>query len=317
VNKSSLGKFLYALRPAKNIERKMFCEVFARLSRIAPLSTYRYIGFGSNECCDFRLFHERLGIKDMLNIEKRIDAKARVEFNRPYSCIRMEWGLSHDILPTLDWPRRAIVWLDYDLPLDPSILRDIALVAGTAKSGSVLLVTVEVEPGDPSGGNAVNKRLDGLKARVGKDKVPSTVEARDLFKWGMANVCREIVHNEILETLDARCAPFPPDDSIRYDQLFNFRYADGRRMLTVGGIFLDGKDQKKMSSKRHFKDLGFVRFDAKAYVIETPVLTLREMHYLDRHLPHSATSPKWLPEEERKRYRKVYRYYPNFTEVEA
>ncbi|MFH1744434.1 MAG: O-methyltransferase, partial [bacterium] len=64
MNESSLGKFHYALRPAKNIERKMFCEAFARLSRIAPLPTYRYIGFGSNEFCDFRLFHERLGIKD-------------------------------------------------------------------------------------------------------------------------------------------------------------------------------------------------------------------------------------------------------------
>jgi hypothetical protein len=40
----SFERFRYALRAAKNIERKMMCEVFARLSRIETVST-EYPGF--------------------------------------------------------------------------------------------------------------------------------------------------------------------------------------------------------------------------------------------------------------------------------
>jgi hypothetical protein len=230
----------------------------------------------------------------------------------------MEWGSSYDILPTLDWPRRAIVWLDYDKPLDAGKLGDIALVTANAKSGSVLLVTVDAEPGESSQTDAVNKRLEDLKNLVGENKVPTSIEAKHLSKWGLAKACREIIHNEILQTLDARCAPFSSDARIEYDQIFNFHYADGRhKMLTVGGVFLDGKDRGKVSVRKHFEDLNFIRFDDTAYQIETPVLTLREMHYLDKRLPRSVTSPKWLPDDHYKRYREIYRYYPNFTEVEA
>jgi len=314
---SSLGKFHYALRPAKNIERKMFCEAFARLSPIAPLTTYRYIGFGSNEFCDFRLFHDRLGIKEMLSIEGRTDANTRVKFNRPYSCIKMEWGMSHDVLPILKWSSRSIIWLDYDTPLNDKKLADIALVTGVIKSGSILIVSVPVEPGESSEPDAVNKRLSDLKNRVGINKVPSSIEAGHLSKWGLAKACREIVHNEILQKLNSRCAPLSPKDKFKYEQLFNFHYADGTKMLTVGGIFLDVKDQKKLSVKKHFTDLEFCRFDENIYTIETPVLTLREMHYMDERLPRCANSPKWLPTKDCAKYKKVYRYYPNYTEVEA
>jgi len=317
VKNSSLGKFHYALRPAKNMERKMFCEAFARLSRLAPLTKYRYIGFGSTEFCDFRIFHERLGIVDMVSIEGREDQRKRVEFNCPHSCIDIKWGLSHLVLPSLDWPRRAIVWLDYDSALDAEKLNDIELVAGIALSGSVLVVTVPVEPGDSTAADAVNKRLSDLKQRVGAAKVPSSVQARDLSKWGMAQACREIINNQILETLINRGAPQSSSSRLQYKQLFNFHYADGTRMLTVGGVFLDGKDLVKLPVQEHFEDLEFVRFDKAYYDIESPILTWREMRLLDQKLPGTAVSPDWLPENEREKYRKVYRYYPNFTEVEA
>lgn len=318
MKKSSLGKFHYALRPAKNMERKMLCEAFARLSRIASPTSYRYIGFGSIDFCDFTLFHERLGIKHMVSIERLADSQERVEFNLPYSCIKMEWGESHEVLPTLEWGKRTIIWLDYDGNLDTNKLGDIALVAGEVKSGSVLLVTVPVNPGDTDDIN-LDKRLDGLRKRVGTEKVPPSVEAKCLSKWGMAEACREIVHNEILQTLSNRNAPVRTDFRISYYQLFNFHYADGIRMLTVGGIFLNEKDKAKLSVE-NFKDLDFIKRGKESHLIEVPILTWREMRYLDKGLPGSAPKvpePKWLPAEDRKKYGKVYRYFPNFSEVEA
>jgi len=60
---SSFEKFNYALRPCKNMQRKTLCEDLARLSRIAGLATYRYVGFGAIGFHDFCLFHQRLGLE--------------------------------------------------------------------------------------------------------------------------------------------------------------------------------------------------------------------------------------------------------------
>ena len=45
----------YVLRPAKNIERKMFCEAFRRLAEFGRVDSYRYVGFGSTFFSDFSL----------------------------------------------------------------------------------------------------------------------------------------------------------------------------------------------------------------------------------------------------------------------
>ncbi len=102
----SFERFNYALRPAKNIERKMLCETFSRLVRIAPLREYQYVGFGSIGFHDFSLFHQRLGIHDMISIEAREKLRKRFAFNKPYSCIRMRWGFSYDVLPLMSWTKR-------------------------------------------------------------------------------------------------------------------------------------------------------------------------------------------------------------------
>jgi hypothetical protein len=318
--KPTFERFSYALRPAKNIERKMLCEAFARLARIAPLPSYRYIGFGALGFHDFVLFHQRLGIEDMTSIECELTSQDRITFNRPYSCIRMKWGLSHDVLPTLQWKNRTILWLDYDSHLNARKLNDIALAATSLKSGSVLVVTLPADPGPvEADADMGEKRLSDLRARVGKDKVPSDIEGGGLAQWGTAKAYRRIVTNEVLGALSARNGALTTSSRTAYRQLFNFHYADGVKMVTVGGLLLNPTDARALTA-RHFKDLEFIRTDDDPYVIETPLLTRREIHYLDERLPRSAPDvnhPGWIPELERRKYARVYRYFPSFSEVEA
>jgi hypothetical protein len=320
VNTPSFEKFNYSLRPAKNIERKMLCETLSRLSRIAPLPSYRYIGFGSIGFVDFSLFHQRLGVKEMVSIEANELAKRRVEFNRPYSCIHIEWGYSHKVLPTIKWTKRSVIWLDYDMPINANVLSDVATVASCVRSGSVLVMTLDVKPGEvDTNKNTAEERLKDLKLRVGKDLVPASVRGSDLGGWGTAKVTRNIIDNYIKKTLSDRNAPRDAESRIKYEQLFNFHYADGARMLTVGGIFLNPSDQAKISVD-DFEDLEFIKTTEEPYLIEAPILTLREIRYLDERLPRIAPEmphPAWLPEKERKRYGKVYRYFPAFSEVET
>ena len=94
-------KINYSVRPAKNVERKMMRDFFLRLSHFGRIEDYRYIGFGSKYFSDFIIFHRHLNISEMISIEADTNNRARYEFNKPYSNIRMEWGHSSEVLPKL------------------------------------------------------------------------------------------------------------------------------------------------------------------------------------------------------------------------
>ncbi len=319
MKKSTFERFNYALRPAKNMERKMFCEALARLSRIAGLASYRYVGFGAIGFHDFCLFHQRLGIKDMISIEGNLNAQDRIARNKPYSCIKMKWGMSHDVLPTLTWSKRTILWLDYESPLSDRQLNDIALAANSLRSGSALIVTIPADPGQiDTNVDMAQKRLDNLKSRVGKNRLPADVTGAALAKWGMATVSRQILVNQIEQTLYDRNAVLDDSRKLRFNQLFHFHYADGTKMMTMGGLIVNESDERKLGPK-HFKDLSFYMPGLDSYLIECPLLTWKEIKLLDERLPRSAPDvvrPTWIPEAERRKYGKLYRYFPSFSEVE-
>jgi len=319
MKESSFEKFNYALRPAKNIERKMLCEAFGRLSRIGPLSSYRYIGFGAVGFYDFCLFHQRLGINDMVSIEGYVAAQERITHNIPYSCIQMKWGMSHEVLPQLEWTKRAILWLDYERPIDAQKLGDVSIAAANLSSGSVVVVTVPADPGEVEANEDVaEKRLLDLRSRVGRAHIPAGLTGKHLAKWGTAEASQQIIVNQIRKTLSDRNAPLVESERLEFLQLFNFHYADGTRMLSVGGLLLNPQDASSLS-QTHFQDLDFYRPEKDAYLIESPLLTWREIKALDEMLPCSETNiPElaWIPESERKKYRRVYRYFPAFSEVE-
>ncbi len=319
MNRPTFERFDYALRPAKNVERKMICDALARLSVIERLNKYRYIGFGAIGFYDFALFHQRLGIADMISIEKETDAQRRIEYNRPHSCIKMQWGESHSILPILDWNRRrSIVWLDYDKHIATAYLNDVAFVTAVSRSGGVLIATFNADTGD-SGPDAPKRRLEKLTSSIGKTALRPGLQPTDLSGWGYAKVCRDIFSDTIQKTLNDRNAPLASDEKLKFLQLFNFNYRDGSRMMTVGGIFLNPLDTKVLTLK-HFHDLPFLRNNEHPFEIETPVLTIRELRYLDSLLPRfgiSGKNPSWIPQDDRRKYKRIYRYFPTFSEVEV
>ena len=59
----------YNIRPCKNIERKMMCEMISCLATVDELSEYRYIGMGAKYFVDFIQMHKKFGIKEMYSLE--------------------------------------------------------------------------------------------------------------------------------------------------------------------------------------------------------------------------------------------------------
>lgn len=319
----SWEKFDYALRPAKSIERRMLADTFAHLSAIQPISDYSYIGFGSVSFLDFSLFHRRLGTTKMISIEKHEDSSSvqRFGFNKPIAGIDIRWGHSNSVLPKLDWKRRrAIVWLDYDTALDGAVFEDIQTVCSRIRSGSVFLLTVDARQLKLNRDLADidEKRFDWLKQRVGGHRIPEGVTGGDLVEWKLATVYRQMIHDEIMEVLANRNAGKQARWQVEYQQLFNFHYADGAKMLTVGGILFHRDDKRRVAGL--FDRLPFICSDETPYLIDVPTITRKEARHMEHLvLPSSRSSPKepsWIPEKLRSAYAKTYRWFPNYVEAE-
>ncbi|MFC1976363.1 O-methyltransferase [Chloroflexota bacterium] len=314
--KGSYERINYSLRPAKSIERKMLCDAFRRLSEFGSVESYRYVGFGSPYFSDFYLFHKQLGFTNMISIERDEVNRSRFEFNRPFNCIDIEFGHSSEVLPLFSWDVRTIIWLDYDGRLDASVLTDVDFVCKKALPGSVIIISVNAQPDRPAG----TKRVDLLKDHVGEDNVPRDISDGDLAGWGTARVYRRIITNTILQTLNDRNGGRASGSKIEYQQLFNFHYADGAKMLTIGGLLYD-EGQAHMVAKCAFNDLSFAKMEEEAYRIDIPCLTYREIRHLDLQLPPSNEEmdlgAPGVPQRDIKKYEKLYRYFPTFAETET
>jgi hypothetical protein len=310
----------YALRPSKCIERKMLCETFQRFAEFRSLESFRYVGLGSTYFSDFALFHRMLGISNMMSIEKDSHNASRFEFNRPFGCIDLKFGHSNEILPTITWDIPSLVWLDYDDKLDSSILADVHLVSMSALPITALIVTVNSHPDDY---DDEHPRLVTFTERIGAEKIPIGLAEKDLDGWGTSGTSRRIITNEIKSALAARNGALASANQIVYKQLFHFRYADGAKMMTVGGLLFD-QGQAAMVAKCKFEDLPYIRTGeggkSSACMIEVPNLTYREIRHLNQQLPRKkrcrVRSPK-VSAKDVKGYERIYRHFPHFAETEV
>lgn len=312
MSKPSYERINFALRPAKNAERKMIVETLSRLRSFYTLDSYRYIGFGSLYFSDFSLVHRAIGITDMICIEREEGDVERFEFNRPFECIELEFGQSSKVLPTLEWESRpTVIWLDYDGPIDSTLLSDIHIVCSLIASGSFLLITIRNRADDF--GEQPTERIEGLKTAIG-DKLPahSTCDATDKNFGGLL---WRIIDSEVKQIVANRSAGLRKDLAFEYRQVLHFDYRDGVRMLTVGGVLYQ-KGQRSQFAQCDFASLPFSRDKGNACRIRAPLLTYKELRILNEYLPGELSSlPDFLPNAEVKAYAEHYRYFPNYIEA--
>lgn len=326
---SSFTRINYKLRYAKNIERKMVFTALQPLELIHPLQRYQYIGFGSLSFVDFELVHKYFGITNLVSIERDESSQARFEFNRPYKCVELRFGDSNDVLPTCDWSKSTIGWLDYDGQLSDEVLSDVNTFFSNARSGSVFLITINAHPLSAdgiTGSDLHEKRMKDLLARVGQARVPAGVTGKDLSMKHLPTVYQTIVDNEIQDSLTNRNLALTPEEQFEYSQLFNFRYKDGAAMMTLGGILYNKKDRKLVVGMR-LDRTPFARTASEPFHLTVPLLTEKESSYLNRMLPSKRSSTGvskadvkraqkiGISTEDLADYNSIYRYYPSFHEA--
>jgi hypothetical protein len=317
----------YLFRPAKNIERKMICEALHNLSIVSDLRNYQYVGFGSVYFADFTLFHKLLGVQKLISIEGEAEMEPRARFNRPYSCIDVLTGWSYEVLPAIEWDKSGtILWVDYTGSLEGYMFKDMATFFQRAISGSIFIITINVDlkdnlPGAKSTSEKISLKLNKdpeVKKRIRSSDITTEIKKEDYY-----SIIRTVIDAEIKEIVSQR-NKIESETNFNYKQIFNFLYKDGQTMLTVGGILFSENDKDKID-RMNFNNLDYIVEDDKYFEIHVPHLTYREMHALDKHLPKFNTDPVAKQEalDELKdvvsndailKYAKIYRYYPNYTE---
>jgi len=313
----------YNTRPAKHAERVMLVKAMSKLQAFRSLESYRYIGFGATFFKDFKIIHKELGISDMICIEIDSMNRERFDNNVPYKCIKMVYGSSTSELPKLQWDIPTIIWLDYIGKISKDSLADITLIASKALTGSMIIVTLnaenaatddDIEIADTDRTNHLKK----LELRVGESNVPLGTTNKDLVKWGTAEVYRKIIFNKIQDSLVSRNGVKTDPNKMIYEQLFYYEYADGAKMVTIGGVFYE-KGQEHLKANCMFQSLPFIRNSSDPYHIEIPILTTREIQYLEANMPEQniETIPrKGIPKEEIQKYSAIYKEFPNFAAIE-
>ena len=329
----------YSLRPAKAIERKMLCELMRRLNGFAPIDTYSYIGFGSIFFTDFTLFHRALGITKMCSIEKDAEVaddagiQNRFEFNKPFSCIELKYGSAGDRLPELAdyWPRKTIVWLDYDGKLSDEYLSDISIVLQRAAPGSLVMISVNVKADDrPSTfkGSAKEYRFQQLEKWLSRTYIPLGTQEINLSTEELIKLYYGIISGVVTDTIARRNGALPANQQVSASQIINFKYQDGAPMLTLGWLITD-QSQEPILSGMELHTLPFIKRGPEYFNIHVPSLTLKEISWLDSVLhtdidddgtihPPKSGLVRLIPELEKpevKHYKQIYRYFPTFAEA--
>lgn len=318
---ASFEEINYNIRANKSIERKMISEIVQKLSFFSDLENYRYIGLGSTYFTDFILFHKNLGINNMISIEKEESKKDRFEFNKPFSCIDIEYGDTSTVLPNLELDKNLnIIWLDYDGKIEDYVFSDLDSIVSNSLAGTMFLISVNVE----SSPGTQESRMKDLIEKIGKQRIPARFTDQNLNNKNLPLVVYEMIDTQIRKSLLERTGG---DSAILdYNQIFHYLYKDGAQMLTVGGILFDNK-QSSILKKINFSSIEHCSDDEKPFKIKCPNLTYKEVNHLNNLLPCELEISgngfiknkefKKLPlnHEDIKRFAEVYRYYPNYSEV--
>lgn len=321
----SFRRIDYSVRPAKYAERKMLCDVFRRLAAFEPLKEYRYVGFGSVWFSDFLLMHRALGIKHMLSIEQAVASQDRFLENRPFN-IDMDFRPSTDVLPDMGYDRRQFIWLDYDDPIQPAMLQDVASIASRARSGTVLAVSVQSHRA-PQIAEADRERQDDETALTAEERfltlfdgfgVDPGLTREDLSGWSFGTLSRQMLVNEIDRAIEVRrlAGEITP---VARRTICEFEYEDGAKMTTLVVAFYSDDEEPRLNAC-HFQDIDFLNDDGSPVYIPTPKLTVREFRQLESQLPLSpgdALNLGHIPKGEANGFVQMYRYFPSFAVIET
>lgn len=299
----------YEIRPCKFAERQMLLASFARIIG-AFKQQYQYVGFGGLSFTDFKLFHRELHINTMYSIEEKY-CKPKLEFNKPYSCISILQGHSTDMLSSINLSKPSIIWLDYDDALSMDIFTDLELVFHAIPKGSIYIMSCNRQLRKDKETPYSNNELRNLYGSL----VPFNIQENCCTDANSSHTIKIMIENHCNKILNDRKKL---GENLMYKSLYNIKYNEyrGARIFTCGGIVLNKDDQ---DLNLNLDDLDYIS-TPQPYEINIPNLTYRETSYLNQILnvadkENDIIQKGIISSEDIRKYKKIYRFIPNFYDV--
>ena len=307
----------YNIRVAKSVERRMIIDVAKDLFREFDPMASRYIGFGSFYFTDYKLVHRDLHINNLVSFEMEMDDVPRAEFNKPYKSIKVIPGASSVLLPHVDWTKQFhdFVWMDYDGELSTYMFADCETIFSFASAGSIYLMTCKRQ---------LNKlgNLENFKETFG-NLVPHSISDKDLTGSDGADLklIRKMLTSQIKSVLNDRNLTLEEEERLSFHPLIFLSYKDGSTPMMSFGGFLEKKSKQFSLGKYGLDKYFFIREEADPFKIEPPLLTYKETHFINSHLPEdedvfmSNDKLAFLSKDAKRNYRLLYKYLPNYMDV--
>jgi len=303
----------------------MIIDALQRLATAGfPIFDYQYTGFGAIYFVDFIMLHKLLGMNRLLSLEQDKSLENRVSFNKPFSCVDIKMVPASSEIPSLSRDIRHIVWLDYDGVLRKDFLSDIQSAITVLPAGSILLVTVDVEPPEDYDYKQVDPDFDSSKNVLGPKQWKRYFEHHASGYLGLGLSEGDFGKSELLQrSIEVLKGAFTRSivarPELEFLPMFHFDYRDSHRMLTMGGM-IAGPTERRLLRASTIDAAIYYRgdFGTQPFEINVPRLTRKERVYLDREMPcPDGWSPKEfdLDPDKARQYREIYRFLPAFAEI--
>lgn len=315
-NQSSASFVPYDIRPAKQVERRIFLDVLRLAAECDfPIANYRYVGFGANRFYEYLLFHKYLGITNMISLEKDVAMFKRAKFNRPYGFIEVVNQSSTEYLTNNSFDDDPMLfWLDYDGAIARDMVTDITTLGLKLKLDDFIFVTVSGRPPGIIQKSSMQGRLEFLQDRFGD------------FAGNIAqsDVENSKFPNAVFKILDAAFrSAFAYRQDGRLELFLKIKYSDSCPMITIGGgLMTEDKANLFLSKLRTmFPFLGSGK--SGAYSIRMPCITEKERVLFDLASTKNRSNSKernklkelGFRDDELEAYKELIRHLPRYVET--
>ena len=241
----------------------------------------------------------------------------RYSYNKPTGFIEMVFNELINAFDIITWSsnQNNIIWLDYDSFIDDDQLDGLEKSIIKANRGDLIVFSSSM------GSMSIDRKTDinDLSHTI------KPVVLEQCNDKGIKKIFSKIVKMTVQKAIAQKNINRSKDEAeYKIQALVECVYSDGTPMYTYGFVICNGDDEKNPEYPGALlaDNVWFPTDDEQIYEIFVPALTHKEVNAINQHLPNEsvdviAEELPFLDKKKIKQYVDIWRYYPNYLEVDG